>query len=78
MQLIIQLACLNLKMTPAEAITAATFNAACSIGLNDKIGSIEEGKKADIIILNCPNHKCIAYHFGINLVDTVIKNGKIY
>jgi len=75
MQFIIQLACLNMKMTPAEAITAATFNAACAIGLNDEIGSLEKGKQADIIILDIPNHKFLTYHYGTNLVDTVIKKG---
>ena len=75
MQFIIQIACLNMKMTPAEAVTAATFNAACSIGLNDKIGSIEKGKQADIIILDCPSYFFIPYHVGINLVGNVIKNG---
>jgi len=77
MQFIIQLACLNMNMTPAEAITAATFNAACAIGLNNTIGSLEKGKQADIIILDCPNHKFIPYHFGINLVESVIKKGII-
>jgi imidazolonepropionase len=75
MQFIIQLACLNMKMTPAEAICSSTYNSACAIGLNEKIGSIEKGKQADIIILDCPNHKFIPYHFGINLVETVIKKG---
>jgi len=77
MQFIIQLACLNMKMTPAEAITAATYNAACAIDLNNHIGSLEIGKQADIVILDCPNYKFIPYHYGINLVDRVIKNGKI-
>ncbi|MFE3846048.1 imidazolonepropionase [Thermoplasmatota archaeon] len=77
MQFIMQLACLNMKMTPAEAITAATFNASCAIGENNKIGSIEIGKQADIIILDCPNYMFIPYHFGINLVNTVIKKGKM-
>ncbi len=77
MQFIIQLACLNMKMTPSEAICATTFNSACAIGLNNKIGSIEKRKQADIIILNCPNHKFIPYHYGINLVETVIKKGII-
>jgi imidazolonepropionase len=77
MQFIIQLGCFNMRMTPAEAVTAATFNSACAIGVNDTVGSLEKGKKADVIILDCPNHKGIPYHFGVNLVDTVIKNGKI-
>ena len=77
MQFMIQLGCLKMKMTPAEAITAATFNAACAIDLNDTVGSIEVGKKADILVLDCPNYKHIPYHFGVNLIDTVIKNGKV-
>ena len=77
MQFMIQLGCFNMKMTPAEAVTAATFNSACAIGVNDTVGSLEKGKKADVIILDCPNHKSIPYHFGVNLVETVIKNGKI-
>jgi len=77
MQFIIQLACLNMKMTPAEAITASTFNAACAIGLQDNIGSLEKGKQADVIILDCPNHMFLPYHYGINLVETVIKKGII-
>ena len=77
MQFMIQLGCFNMKMTPAEAVTAATFNSACAIGVNDTVGSLEKGKKADVIVLGCPNHKSIPYHFGVNLVETVIKNGKI-
>jgi imidazolonepropionase len=77
MQFIIQLACLNMKMTPAEAITASTFNAACAIGLNNTVGSIEKGKQADLIIFDIPNHKFLPYHYGINLVETVIKKGII-
>jgi len=77
MQFIIQLACLNMKMTPAEAITAATFNSACALGINDYVGSLESGKQADIIILDCPSHTFIPYHFGVNLVEKVIKRGTI-
>ena len=77
MQLMMQLACLQMKLTPAEAITAATFNAACALGIQHKVGSIEKGKQADIIILDCPNYQHIPYHFGINLVKIVIKNGKM-
>lgn len=78
MQFIIQLACLNMKMTPAEAITAATFNAACAIGMNDIISSLEKGKQADILILDIPNHKFLPYHYGVNLVETVIKKGLLF
>ncbi|MFW6121154.1 MAG: imidazolonepropionase [Petrotogales bacterium] len=77
MQFVIQLACLNMKMTPAEAITAATFNAACAIRMNDVVGSLEKGKQADIIVLDCPNHKFITYRYGVNLVESVIKKGFI-
>jgi len=77
MQFITQLACLNMRMTPAEAINAATFNAACSIGMNNVVGSLEKGKQADIIILDCPNHMFLPYHYGINLVETVVKKGII-
>ena len=77
MQFIIQLACLNMRMNPAEAITAATFNAAYAVGLNNIVGSLEKGKQADIIILNCPNHKFLPYHYGVNLVEFVIKKGII-
>jgi len=75
MQFMMQLACFNMKLTPAEAVTAATFNAACAIGLSETVGSFEKGKQADVIILDCPNHKFIPYHFGVNLVETVIKKG---
>jgi imidazolonepropionase len=77
MQLIIQLACLKMQMTPAEAVTAATFNAACAIGRQDQIGSLEVGKQADCIILDCPNYQFLPYHFGVNLVETVVKKGCI-
>ena len=77
MQLIIQLACLKMQMTPAEAITAATFNAACAIGLQNTVGSLETGKQADLLILDCPNHQFLPYHFGVNLVETVIKKGHV-
>ncbi len=76
-QFIIQLACLNMNMTPAEAVTASTFNAACAIGMNNTIGSLEKGKQADMIILDCANHMFLPYHYGINLVETVIKKGII-
>jgi imidazolonepropionase len=77
MQFIIQLACLKMQMTTAEAITAATFNAACAIGMQQCVGSLEKGKQADVLILDCPNHQFLPYHFGVNLVETVIKKGNI-
>ncbi len=77
MQLVITLAVYFLRMTPAEAISAATINAAHALGLGREIGSIEPGKKADIIIMNIPNHMFVGYKFGSNLVEYVIKNGRI-
>jgi len=77
MQMIIALACRQMKLTPAEAINAATINAAYALDRGDRIGSIEVGKRADIIILNIPRHQQLPYWFGINLVARVIKNGAI-
>ena len=77
MQFIIQLACLKMKMTPQEALVGATINAAHSIDRSNEIGSLEVGKNADILILNARNHKFLPYHFGVNIVDKVIKNGNI-
>ena len=77
MQMIIALACRQLKMTPAEAINAATINAAYALDRGDKVGSIKVGKTADLIILDIPNHKQLPYWFGTNLVARVIKNGVV-
>jgi imidazolonepropionase len=77
MQLIIALACRFMKMTPAEAIAAATINAAHAVRLGDQVGSLEVGKKADILILDVPDYRHLPYRFGVNLVDTVIKGGKV-
>lgn len=76
MQFMIQLGCFNMNMTPAEAICAATYNAACAISREDTIGSIEKEKHADVIILDTPTHQHVPYHFGINHVETIIKNGR--
>ncbi len=77
MQFIISLACYQMKMTPAEAIVASTINAAHAIDKAGEVGSIEIGKKADIIILDVPNYQHIPYHFGVNHVEKVIKDGVI-
>ncbi len=77
MQFMMQLACFNMKMTPAEALTAATFNAACAINRQQEIGSLEIGKQADVVLLSLSNYQMIPYHFGINHVSTVVKKGKI-
>ena len=77
MLMTIVLSCYNMKMSPAEALTAATINAACAIQRESEIGSLEVGKKADIAIFEVPNYYFLSYQFGINLVSKVIKNGKI-
>ncbi|MFX1304496.1 MAG: imidazolonepropionase [Promethearchaeota archaeon] len=77
MQMIITLSCYHMKLSPAEALTAATINSACAVQRQDEIGSLEIGKKADLIIFDVPNHEFLPYHFGVNLVSKVIKNGKI-
>ena len=77
MQMMIALACFNMKLLPAEAINATTINAACAIDRAHEIGSLEVGKKADILILKVDNHNQLPYYFGINLVEQVIKDGKI-
>ncbi len=73
----IALACRYMKMTPAEAIAAATINAAASLDRADKIGSLEVGKQADVLVLNAPNYQFLAYQFGVNRIETVIKKGKV-
>jgi imidazolonepropionase len=78
MQFVIALACRYLKLTPAQAIGAATINAAAAIHRAEKIGSIEPGKQADLILLSVDDYRQLGYRFGGNLVDTVIKRGKVY
>ena len=77
MQLVIALACRMMKLTPAEALSAATINAAHSLRKAHMIGSLEVGKKADIVIFKVPNYRFLGYRFGVNLVDKVIKNGRL-
>jgi len=77
MQMMMTLAVLRMKMTAAEALVAATINAAHSIDRAHEIGSLEEGKKADIVIFDAPNHRFFAYNYGINHVEQVYKDGKL-
>lgn len=78
MQFAIALACRYLHLTPAQAIVAATINAAAAIARSDRIGSLEPGKQADLIILDIPDYRHLGYRFGTNLVQIVIKKGKFY
>ncbi len=78
MQFVMALACRYLKLTPAEALMAATINAAAAINREDRIGSIEPGKQADLLILNVDDYRHLMYRFGTNMVETVIKAGRVY
>lgn len=77
MPMVLALACNQLRMTPAEAITAATINAAWSLNRADRIGSLEAGKQADMLVIDAPDYRHLPYHFGVNLVHTVIKAGHV-
>ncbi|MFH1524760.1 MAG: amidohydrolase family protein, partial [Chloroflexota bacterium] len=78
MQFVIALACRMLKLTPAQAIAAGTINAAHAIRRAERIGSIEPGKQADLLILSVPDYRQLGYRFGTNLVKQVVKRGQIY
>ncbi len=78
MQFVIALACRTLKLTPAQAIVAATINAAHAIRRSDRIGSLEPGKQADLLILAVPDYRFLGYRFGTNLVRSVVKRGQVY
>jgi imidazolonepropionase len=71
------IACRYQKLLPSEALNAVTINAAFGLGLGEKTGSLETGKQADLLILDTKDYREIAYEFGSNFVETVIKNGEI-
>jgi len=77
MQMMMTIAILQMKMTTEEALTAATINAAHAIERAKEIGSLEVGKKADIVIFDAPNHKYFSYHYGVNLAEKTFKNGEL-
>jgi len=76
MPMILSLAATQMKMTPAEAITAATVNAAFSLGLGTEIGSLEPGKRADFVIHDCADHRELGYFFGIEPAYEVYIGGR--
>ncbi len=78
MQFVLALACRYLRLTPAQAIAAATINAAAAIQCSERSGSIHAGKQADLLILNVPDYQQLGYRFDGNLVQTVIKRGQVY
>lgn len=77
MPFVMTLACLQMKMTPAEALAAATINAAAAINMENRVGSISGGKQADLLIWDIPSYKYIPYHIGSSFPEIVIRNGRI-
>lgn len=75
MQVAVSLACRQMKLTPAEAICAATVNAAHAIGRADQVGSLVEGRQADLLLLNAADYREIPYYFGVNHVHKTLKRG---
>lgn len=76
MPMILSLACTQMKMSPAEAITASTINAAYSLGRGDKIGSLEAGKLANFSIFDCQDYRELAYWFGFSQTHSVYVRGR--
>jgi imidazolonepropionase len=77
LQLVMSFASLIMKLTPEEVITGVTINGASALGLENEIGSLMEGKYADLVIFDAPNLDYIIYHFGVNHTEKVIKKGKL-
>ena len=76
--LTIALACIYMKLSPEEAVTALTINGAAAVGRADKVGSLDTGKQGDAVILDFPSYKFLPYHAGMNIVKTVVKRGLAY
>jgi len=77
MQMVIALACRYMGLTQAQAIVAATLNAACAIGRGDQVGSLTPGYQGDLLILDVADYRQLGYRFGVNLVRTVVKRGRV-
>jgi imidazolonepropionase len=77
MQAVMQLATLQMKMTVEESLTAATLNGAHSLRLAHDTGSIEAGKRADFVLIDAPSYLHLVYHFGVNLVSAVFRDGNL-
>jgi len=77
MQMVVALACRYMRLTPAQAIAAATINAARALALDAQVGSLEAGKQADLLVLEVPDYRHLGYRYGTNLVQTVIKGGEV-
>lgn len=77
LQFVMNLACIKYRLLPEEVLTAVTINPACAIGIGDRVGSLEVGKQADMVIWNAPDMEMLCYRFGSNMAKMVIKKGKI-
>jgi imidazolonepropionase len=77
LQLMISLACQELRLTPDEALYAATMGGAAALGLQHEVGSLVAGKRCDLLVLDAASHQELPYHFGVNLVDSVIVGGAL-
>jgi len=77
MPMILSLACTQLRMTPAEAIAAATINAAYSLGRHKRIGSLEVDKQADLAVFDVEDYREIPYYFGVNTCWLTMKGGQV-
>jgi imidazolonepropionase len=71
------MACAQMRMLPAEAVAALTLNAAAALGRSDRLGSLEVGKRADLVVCDVPDYRHLFYHFGVNHVEQVIKRGRV-
>jgi imidazolonepropionase len=71
------MACAQMKMLPAEVVTALTLNAAAALGRSDRVGSLEAGKQADLVVCHVPDYRHLFYHFGVDHVWRVIKRGRV-
>jgi imidazolonepropionase len=78
MQMMIAIACRYMHLTPAQAIAASTINGAAAIGWADRVGSLEVGKQADVLILDVSDYRQLGYRYGTNLVHTVVKKGVVF
>ncbi|MFC1466826.1 MAG: imidazolonepropionase [Candidatus Brachytrichaceae bacterium NZ_4S206] len=75
--MVMAIACRYQKLTPAEALNACTINAAHALAVGDRVGSLEAGKQADVLIADALDYRHLAYQFGVNLVEMVIKRGEV-
>jgi imidazolonepropionase len=71
------MACTQMKMRPGEVVTALTRGAAAALGRSDRLGSLEPGKQADLLICDVPDYRHLFYHFGVNHVGRVVKRGRV-